>query len=171
MSFEDLQKLKEKIGAKIYNQTVHGVVKKTKQTDYKRANKNRPREVSSKIKPTIKSVRAHSNQAKAIPPRDPRFDPLCGLYDDKTFKANYKFVGELKKKERTELQKEYEECEDERRKHKIKLLIQRLDNQIREQENREKKESIEYEEKLERRDKLKKGEKPIYKKKCKNLCL
>lgn len=40
MSFEELQKLKERLGAKVYNEAMFGV-KRTKKTDFKRANKNR----------------------------------------------------------------------------------------------------------------------------------
>lgn len=51
LSFEELQKLKERIGAKVYKEALFG--KKDKdETDkpkiFKRENKNRPREVSSK---------------------------------------------------------------------------------------------------------------------------
>lgn len=41
MSFEDLQKLKEKIGVKVYNQTVFGTKATQPKEEFKRANKNR----------------------------------------------------------------------------------------------------------------------------------
>lgn len=123
MSFEDLQKLKQTIGAKVYNETVFGKNNTKKQTSYKRANKNRPREMSSKR--PVKIVNNVIAVKKTIP-RDPRFDPLCGSYDEKSFKSNYGFINELKKNEKKELQKELEATEDPERKRKIKLLIQRL---------------------------------------------
>lgn len=123
MSFEDLQKLKEKLGAKIYNETVFGKPNKKPTTNFKRANKNRPREMSSKrpVKVTKQVI-----PVKKYIPRDPRFDSLCGTFDDKSFKSNYKFLNDVKKNERTELQKEYENTTDPHRKKTIKLLIQRL---------------------------------------------
>ncbi|KAF5280351.1 hypothetical protein FQR65_LT03160 [Abscondita terminalis] len=49
MSFEDLQNLKEKIGSKEYNSVVFGTQKNIKKpSNFKRENKNRPRERSSK---------------------------------------------------------------------------------------------------------------------------
>lgn len=123
MSFEDLQKLKQTIGAKIYNETVFGKRNTKKQTNFKRANKNRPREMSSKKRVKIfQEVVA----VKKIVPRDPRFDPLCGSYDEKSFKSNYKFINDLKKNEKKQLQDELEKTEDPERRNKIKLLIQRL---------------------------------------------
>lgn len=123
MSFEDLQKLKQTIGAKVYNETVFGKSNAKKQTSFKRANKNRPREMSSKrpVK-VLKEVVA----VKKVAPRDPRFDPLCGDFDEKSFKSDYKFIYDLKKDEKKELRKELEKTEDPERKRKIKLLIQRL---------------------------------------------
>lgn len=41
MSFEDLQKLKEKIGLRVYNQTVFGTKEQKPKEEFKRANKNR----------------------------------------------------------------------------------------------------------------------------------
>lgn len=123
MSFEDLQKLKQTIGAKVYNETVFGKNNAKKQTSFKRANKNRPREMSSKR--PVKIVNDAIPVKKTIP-RDPRFDPLCGSYDEKSFKSNYGFINELKRNEKKELQKELEATEDPERKRKIKLLIQRL---------------------------------------------
>lgn len=123
MSFEDLQKLKQTIGAKVYNETVFGRNNTKKQTNYKRANKNRPREMSSK-----KPVRIVNEviAVKKIIPRDPRFDPLCGTFDEKQFKSNYNFITNLKKNEKKELQKELEKTDDPERRKTIKLLIQRL---------------------------------------------
>lgn len=163
MSFEELQKLKEKLGSKIYNETVFGKSDRKPNTNFKRANKNRPREMSSKRPVKINS---HIIPVKKQMPRDPRFDPLCGAYDKKSFKSNYHFLKDLRKKERQELQKEYENTEDKQRQKKIKLLMQRLDNQIREQEKTEKQERKVEEEKRYIKETLKKGERPEFKKKC-----
>ncbi|GLV44540.1 uncharacterized protein CBL_12113 [Carabus blaptoides fortunei] len=75
MSFEELQKMKEEFGAKVYNETVHGTTSKKRrleQTEYKRANKNRPREMSAKrpvrIVNEMTTVKIHI-------PRDPSIIP------------------------------------------------------------------------------------------------
>ncbi|RZB40181.1 DUF947 domain containing protein [Asbolus verrucosus] len=162
MSFEDLQKLKDEMGSKLYNQTVFGVEKNKTKTSFKRANKNRPREISSK-----KQIRLENNviQIKKHRSRDPRFDPLCGQFDRKVFKNNYKFVNDLRKKEKTQLEKELKETTDSDKKKKIKYVVQRLDNQIREQEKQDKIDQQDYEEKEEIKNKLKQGEKVQFKKK------
>lgn len=122
MSFEELLELKNKLGSKQYNQTVHGISKKMPKTEFKRANKNRPREVSSKIRVKLNT----KAPVKKTVSRDPRFDPLCGSYDDKIFKTNYTFIKDIKKSEKAQLEKEYVECEDPRRKQQIQLVMQRL---------------------------------------------
>lgn len=122
MSFEDLQKLKERIGSKAYNQKLLGSTSAApnSSTAFKRANKNRPRETSSKRPIDTTSA------AKRLTPRDPRFDPLCGSYDRDTFKSNYQFLNETRKKERTALERELREEDDPKRKQKIKFLMQRM---------------------------------------------
>lgn len=129
MSFEELQKLKEKLGAKIYNETMFGKRNKNcttaKKTDFKRANKNRPREMSSKR--PIRGV-IEVNLVKKSIPRDPRFDPLCGTFNEEIFKKSYKFVNKLKLDERKTLKDELKNTDDPKRQTKIKYLLQRLVN-------------------------------------------
>jgi len=80
LSFEELQKLKEKIGSKKFNQTLSKGPKKAVVKDFKRANPNRPREMSSKsrkveIKPAVQVAKVFRN--------DPRFDNLCGEFHER----------------------------------------------------------------------------------------
>nr|CAI5856729.1 unnamed protein product [Callosobruchus analis] len=128
LSFEDLLKMREEMGAKLYNETVLGVKKRKIKSDYKRANKNRPRELSSRIRP--KQLKREFNQSvpsvKQNRPRDPRFDPLCGQFDAKTFKSDYKFVHNIRIEEKKQLEKELKSCTDPTRQQKIKKLIQRI---------------------------------------------
>nr|CAH7714612.1 unnamed protein product [Callosobruchus chinensis] len=129
LSFEDLLKMKEEMGAKLYNETVLGVKKKKIKTDFKRANKNRPRELSSKIRPKLLKRELNQNVPsvkQSRRPRDPRFDPLCGQFDAKTFKSDYKFVHDIRIKEKKQLEKELKNCTDPIRQQKIKKLIQRI---------------------------------------------
>ncbi|KAJ8926008.1 hypothetical protein NQ315_009863 [Exocentrus adspersus] len=167
LSFEELLKMKEEMGAKLYEEAVFGAAPKKKlNRDFKRANKNRPREMSSKLKHVKKELVSSSAPAtKKYVARDPRFDPLCGEFDSKTFKSNYKFVNEIREREVKQLEKELKICTDPRRKKTVKLLIQRMSNQIREQQKIDAENRKKYEEKMEIREKLKKGEKPVFKKK------
>ncbi|XP_050510949.1 ribosomal RNA processing protein 36 homolog [Diabrotica virgifera virgifera] len=167
LSFEELLKLKEQVGSKTYNKTIYGdsVTKKSKAL--KRANKNRPREVSSKIRPQKLKLEI-GNVVKAPKkhiPRDPRFDPLCGQYEEKIFKANYEFVNDIRAKEKEQLEEELKSCTDINRKKVIKNLLQRTNNQLREQTRKEKEELKKLQRSTEIKEKFKRGEKPQFKKK------
>lgn len=170
MSFEDLRKLKEKLGAKVYNEAMFGTdLTRRKRSgegnnDFKRANKNRPREMSSKIQvPRYKEV--VSVKKKII--RDPRYDSLCGTYNEKAFKNSYKFLKYVIDKDIKMLKDELKEEQDPKRIDKIKYLIKRLENRMREDNRKEVKERKLMEEKMNKIEALKSGEKPVYKKKCK----
>lgn len=169
MCFEDLQKLKNEMGAKLYNKTVYGT--KKPQTDFKRANKNRPREISSK-RPLKLGNNNNNSAAVAVTvkkqevPRDPRFDPLCGEFDKATFTKNYNFINDLRKREKNQLEKELNTAKEIDKKKNLKHVIQRLDNQIREQAAQDTISTEINEEKNEIKNKLKRGEKVSYKKKC-----
>lgn len=163
MSFEDLYKLKEKLGTKIYNQTIFGN-KSKKKTEFKRENKNRPREMSAK-KPVSRF--RESVSVKKIIARDPRFDSLCGTFDEKAFKHSYAFINDLRENDLETLRNELKEATDLKTKRNIKYLIQRFENQLREEKKRKEKEEKKREEKKEVLELIKRGEKPVFKKKCK----
>ena len=81
LSFEELQKLKEKLGSKKFNQTLKGQkIMAAKEVDYSRANKNRPREMSSKTRKVEQKVVI---QVPKVFRNDPRFDGLCGEFNEK----------------------------------------------------------------------------------------
>ncbi|KMR05008.1 ribosomal rna processing 36-like protein [Lasius niger] len=167
MSFEDLQKLKEKLGTKIYNETIFGNKRKEK-TEFKRENKNRPREMSAK-KPVSRFKELVS--VKKVVARDPRFDSLCGTFDEKAFKHSYAFINDLRENDLKTLQNELKEATDPKTKKKINYLIQRLENQLREAKKRKEKEEKKQEEKKEVLESIKRGEKPVFKKKSEKKVL
>lgn len=168
MSFEDLQKLKERLGTKVYNESIFGKKhkKRTEITKFKRDNKNRPREISSK-KPI--PIHKELTQVKKFIARDPRFDSLCGTFNEKAFKHSYSFINQLRENDLVKLKKELRETTDLKTIKKIKYLIQRLENQLREEKNRKEKEEKKREEKKELLESVKRGEKPVFKKKCKSI--
>ncbi|XP_011860059.1 PREDICTED: ribosomal RNA processing protein 36 homolog [Vollenhovia emeryi] len=170
MSFEDLQKLKEKLGSKVYNETIFGRKnkKRTVKTEFKRENKNRPREMSAK-KPVSRCN--EFTRVKRAMYRDPRFDSLCGTFNETAFKNSYAFVNKLRENDLTTLQKELQETTDPKVMKKIKYLIQRLENQLREEKRRKDKEEKKRQEKQQLLESVKQGEKPVFKKKSEKKVL
>lgn len=167
MSFEDLQKLKNKLGTKIYKEALFGP-RKVKRIEYKRENKNRPREMSAK-RPVSRFREVV--QAKKNIPRDPRFDSLCGTFDEKVFKKTYGFLSEMKKNDLSALKKQLNETDDPKMTKKIKYLIQRLENQLREEKRRDQEQEQKGKEKKEIVEAIKRGEKPAFKKKSEKKVL
>ncbi|XP_035449810.2 ribosomal RNA processing protein 36 homolog [Spodoptera frugiperda] len=127
LSFEELQKLKEKIGAKVYKEALFG---KKPERDapkvFKRENKNRPREMSSK-KPVRMLQAIPTVKKKEI--RDPRFDPLCGEFDKKQFAEDYNFLSDIRIKDIKAIRAELKETTDPERQLKLRRLLQRLNDQ------------------------------------------
>ncbi|CAK9813918.1 Ribosomal RNA processing protein 36 homolog [Anthophora quadrimaculata] len=167
MSFEDLQKLKEKLGMKVYKEALFGP-RKVKNPTFKRENKNRPREMSAK-KP-VSRFREIVHVKKNIP-RDPRFDSLCGTFDQKQFKKTYGFLSEMKENDLKELKKQLQLTEDPKMIKKIKYLIQRLENQLREGKKRNREEEKKNNEKKDVIEAIKRGEKPVFRKKSEKKVL
>lgn len=164
MSFEDLQKLKERLGAKVYKETLFGKRKEVKR-EFKRENKNRPREMSAK-KPA--SILREVAKVKLVKARDPRFDSLCGTFDEKAFKRSYGFISKLRENDLNSLRKELDQATDSKTIKKINYLTQRLENQLREEKKLKEKEEKKLQEKKELLASIKRGEKPVFKKKCKS---
>nr|CAG4644329.1 EOG090X0E8U [Lepidurus arcticus] len=162
LSFEELQKLKQRIGCKKYQEAMHGKQNDV-QEEFFRANKNRPREASSKAK--LRPNQPLANTVKPRAPRDPRFDPLCGEYKERSFRNRYDFINEMRMKELGQLQKELREEENPKRKEKVKYLIQRLKNQVREQKKHHEEEQKREEAKQATIEALKAGKKPFFSKK------
>ena len=162
MSLEEIQRLKNKLGLKLFDQKMSGTADEKKKVEFKRENKNRPREMSSKRQVSrFREVLSVSTEVKA-PKRDPRFDPICGEYNEKLFKDNYGFVNEYKVTDLKFLKKQLQEEEDPERKSQIKYLIQRTENQLRQLDQDKEKEMEKKEEIEERKAQLKAGIKPVY---------
>lgn len=140
MSFAELLALKEQLGSKVYNEAIFGnessAIKQRKKNpkrsnEFKRENKNRPREISAKKQvPLLSSVKKSS--ANSTGPRDPRFDSKCGDFDRDKFKEDYSFVNEIREKEISELKsklKHLKGAEATEEKQKVKTVLQRMQNQ------------------------------------------
>ncbi|GFU22532.1 ribosomal RNA processing protein 36-like protein [Nephila pilipes] len=94
---------------------------------FRRANKNRPRELSSKAPvPIFREV----YQEKKTHYRDPRFDDLSGSFNNEEFVENFSFLKDIKEREKKELEKELENVGDDmKRKKQILSLLQKMRNQ------------------------------------------
>lgn len=150
MSFAELIKLKEQLGTKVYNEAMFGEkavkVKPAAKKEFKRDNKNRPREITTKKQVPLFGT-AKKKQDDATSRRDPRFDIRCGEYDRKSFKQDYGFITDIRERELGELKTQLKNKElsvEER--GKIKLLIQRMNNQIVEEKKNKLRESVAAEE-------------------------
>ncbi|KAI5746302.1 ribosomal RNA processing protein 36 homolog [Diaphorina citri] len=178
LTFEQLQKLKEEMGTKLFNKKVFNSkspsskFKEHENKNFKRENKNRPREISSKI-PQKKFAQ---QSAPVIPvqkniPRDPRFDSLCGTFKEKAFHSAYKFIDDIREKEISILKKKLKKEKNPEEKEKVKYLVQRMENQMREAKQRHEKDQQEKEEHTARIQALKHGEKPLFRKKSEKTML
>ncbi|CAH1262009.1 ribosomal RNA processing protein 36 homolog [Branchiostoma lanceolatum] len=163
MSFEDIQKLRDKIGTKTYNQALNGSSSRRDQSKvFKRANKNRPVEMSSKMRPP--RIRQVAPVKKKIH-RDPRFDDLSGEYDEKIFEKSYSFLDPMKAREKKYLEKQLQKERDEGRKGKIQKLIRRMEQQERSKRQEDMKEKALQEWKAKEKELVRQGKKPYFLKK------
>merc|ERR1719357_2351526 len=163
MSMEELQQMKQEIGTKAMDKIL-GLSKKPSQDKsskkrasseaFKRENKNRPRETSSKkTVGRFRDVVGLTSDQKTQK-RDPRFDSLCGEFDAKVFKDSYKFVQDIKSRELKDLKEQLKNDDDldEETRGKIKYLIQRSENQAREKAKLDKRKESEKEQKKRNRE-------------------
>jgi ribosomal RNA-processing protein 36 len=173
LSFAELEALKAKIGTKEWNEAMFGsssngasasaaASKKKRLEAFKRDNKNRPREISSKIR--VKKVR-EVVPVKRVQKRDPRFETLCGEYDEKLWSKNYEFIGELRKGEQEELKNSLKTEHDEEKRAEIKKTLQKLANKERSDAVKKAKEEKQRQEREENIQRMKEGKKPYYMKK------
>merc|ERR1711872_713959 len=156
LTVEQILAIKDSLGTKAFNDKWSGN-KKNKEKKiiptFKRENKNRPREISSKMRvpKLVKTV-----QVAKVEKRDPRFDPLCGEFDKNSFRKNYKFLKGVKEKELDVLKKKLKTCEVEE-KPNIKYLIQRAENQLRSEKQLEDRQVETTRQAQERRERLSAG--------------
>jgi len=169
MPFEDLQKLKEKIGTKMFSQAMSSGKKSEKHSgnksgskSFKRTNKNRPMEMSSK-KP-VKIIRDHVKKNKCVT-RDPRFDDLSGEYSETFFNTAYSFIGDVKQREKEKLEGKLKKEKDPENKEKLQFLINRMTQQEKSERQKEQRQEQEQKFKKQERELVKEGKTPFYLKK------
>lgn len=177
MSFAELLKLKEELGSKVYNEALFGedsASKKRKkemknQSAFKRENKNRPREISAKKQ--VPLLGKAKTSKKDLGPRDPRFDTKCGEFDRTKFKEDYGFVNEIREKEISELKNQLKHLKADQvdEKTKVKLVLQRMQNQNLEEKKLQERKLAKSKEKEKNKNAIKSERKPFFLSKRKYL--
>ncbi|KAG8014491.1 Ribosomal RNA processing protein 36-like protein [Nibea albiflora] len=160
MSFEDIMKLQNKVGTKVYNEVAYGSNKNTETRKKKRLNKNRPMEISAKRPaPFLRQVVA----VKKPTLRDPRFDDLSGEYKPEIFEKTYKFIKDIKHREKEIIQKQLKRTKTSNtKKEKLQFLLKRMENQERASKSREEQRERELQFKRQQRERASQGARPFF---------
>ncbi|XP_071787422.1 ribosomal RNA processing protein 36 homolog [Asterias amurensis] len=169
--FEDLHKLQERVGSKVYDKALFGSKEKasssttqqySRRKKFKRANKNRPQEVTSKVPVSrFRNVIAVKESVR----RDPRFDDLSGQYNEAAFNSNYSFMEGVRRRELTEVKNELKEAATEEKKEELLRLMQRMKQQEIERKQKQTEKEASTEHKKKEKELVKQGKKPFFLKK------
>ncbi|XP_064623034.1 ribosomal RNA processing protein 36 homolog [Lineus longissimus] len=164
MPFDELQKLRERVGSKVYYQALFGKGNHEtgKKRIFKRANKNRPMEMSSKA-PVRRYRQMQAKKAKVT--RDPRFDDLSGTYNENLFKRSYGFIDDIKAKEKEKIQKKLKKEKDPDKVVNMKYLVNRMTQQEKSDKEKERKSQQSREIKKKEKALVQEGKTPFYLKK------
>ncbi|CAF0924401.1 unnamed protein product [Brachionus calyciflorus] len=167
MTFEQIQQLQNKLGLKKFKEVMQDKPDNTKDQSssssnpktFKRLNKNRPQELSSKKPvPVLRNV----FQAKKKEFIDPRFNPALGEYKPEVFRKRFGFINEMRENERKMLQEELKKEEDPVRRDQIKAALTRLKQQITSFKASEKKEEFKAKLKKVANEDAKEGKRPHF---------
>ncbi|XP_034043454.1 LOW QUALITY PROTEIN: ribosomal RNA processing protein 36 homolog [Thalassophryne amazonica] len=97
--------------------------------------------------------------------RDPRFDDLSGEYKPAIFETSYKFINDLRQREKEVVKKELKKEENSQRKEKLQSLLKRMENQERVRKSRKEESERELQFKKQQREGAKQGLRPFFIKK------
>lgn len=120
--------------------------------------------LSRKAPPPLWKSRKPQNTNRRVA-RDPRFDDLSGHLDVAAWSQNYKFIDDMRKKEKSALKKALSENDNAEERKAIKLELQRINNQEREKLNMMEQRRLKKDEKDNMISALKEGKTPYMKKK------
>lgn len=177
MPLGQVLQLKSKIGTTSFNEVVFGKneSKQSKKSKRPKVEENfdnddddAPKEMSSKKPvPFLGSDGLSKRKRKFLQTqhRDPRFDRKCGEYDAASFRDNFDFVFEMKQDEVKELKKQLKETRDTEERQKLKFVIQRAENQVREHLKQQQLHQKRAEQKEETEKAINDGKRPYYMKK------
>lgn len=131
MSMEELRQLKQKLRGVISHEVTENLATNPRMASqiFKRENKNRPRETSSKVR--------ERRQGPKIVRRDPRFEEASGTFNEREFRKAYKFLDDVREKEKKIITKKMKKEKDPEKKEILQKIKQRLENQEREKRKKE----------------------------------
>ncbi|XP_064173545.1 ribosomal RNA processing protein 36 homolog isoform X1 [Anguilla rostrata] len=162
MSFEDIMKLQNKVGMKVYNEVAYGTKNKQVHEKKKRLNKNRPMEISAKRPaPFLRQV----VPVKKPVLRDPRFDDLSGEYKPEIFEKTYSFIHDIKQKEKEMVQKKLRKVKGTKRREQLEQLLKRMVNQEEAHQRQQQQREKQLELKRKQRELVGEGHRPYFLKK------
>ncbi|KAF0036933.1 hypothetical protein F2P81_009807 [Scophthalmus maximus] len=160
---DDVMKLQNKVGTKVYNEVAYGNNEKRQSSKKKRLNKNRPTEISAKRPaPFLRQV----VPVRKPTLRDPRFDDLSGEYKPEIFEKTYRFVQDIKQREKEIVVKQLKRKKtSNQRKEKLQFLLKRMENQERARKSEEQRRERELQLKRQQRERANQGARPFFLKK------
>lgn len=144
LPFETLLALEQKLGSKTFreaqaaNKEESNLLPKKRKASAKVDDSfEAPEEISSKHPPKRSFIKA--SRFKQAPSIDPRFNPRAGKFKEEHFRRNFQFAFEMKDQELEQLKKAAPTTRDPEEAGKTKYLIQRMENQKREQQKKKQK--------------------------------
>ncbi|MEQ2303525.1 hypothetical protein AMECASPLE_017834 [Ameca splendens] len=163
MSFEEIMKLQQQVGTKVFNEVAYNRKKCQEVSNKKRLNKNRPMEISAKKPP---SFLRQVIPVKKSTRRDPRFDSLSGEYKPEIFEMTYKFINDLKHREKEIIKRQLKKTKNtSQRKERLQFLLRRLETQEQARHSQEQQRERELQFKNRQRERASRGERPFFLKK------
>ena len=138
LPFETLLALEQKLGSKTFreaqNKKESNLLPKKRKSAERLDDDEPPEEFSSKHPPKRSFIKTPRQELSI----DPRFNPRAGKFKEDHFRKNFQFAFDMKDKE-LELLKKAKPDADPEQAGKAKYLIQRMENQKREQQKKKQK--------------------------------
>lgn len=163
----ELQELRQKLGTKKFDSLLKQAKEERKtERSFKRANKNRPREMSSKRPVSrfreVVVVGGPKRASASSQSVDPRFDERAGSLNEDLFKKSYAFVEEMKQSEKNAIEKAVKKTKSKERKEQLQRLIDQMESRKMAAEKKEQQQKLLREH---RKEAATLGKKPYYIKK------
>ncbi|CAD5232041.1 unnamed protein product [Bursaphelenchus xylophilus] len=167
MPLSKVRALKSKLGVKLFNKMYLNEVAPKSETveesndekpqEFKRDNKNRPREMSTKAPIRHNTIIAAKKKKKY----DPRFE--CGEFDEVRFSRDYGFINDMKIKEVNQIKKSLKKGDiGEADRWEVNETIKVMENQIRNTEDKRAEIETRAELRQSNIERLRSGKKPIF---------
>lgn len=129
-----------------------------------RENKNAPQELSAKKPVSRLRTIVESTGPK---PRDPRFDPLCGHFNQGLFDKAYEFIDDYRKSEVEMITNElktttHDNTDAEKRKSNLHKSLHRIESQLDAEQKRRTNQQLKREWRRQETELIKQGKRPFY---------